>query len=117
MKKYRLKKEAVPFFNEKLATKICDIEKWQKLQVDEKALEEVEEARIEYGIRESDTCISLNGWDKNGTEMRFTLIFPSMKFKEHDDFTKGRMVRELMNRIQKEVNYLMEGFYNKEEKI
>ena len=49
MKKYRLKTEAVPFFVDKLATAICDMQTWKEYKVDEKALEEVEEARIEYG--------------------------------------------------------------------
>ena len=48
MKKYRLKKEAVPFFVDKLATAIYDWDVWQKYNVDDKALDEVEDARIEY---------------------------------------------------------------------
>lgn len=115
MKKYRLKKEAVPFFNEKLATAISDIDTWKKYQVDEKALEEVEEARVEYGVKDSDTCRSLNCWNENGTQISFTLVFHSMKYKEHNEFTNGRMVRELMKRIQGEANRFMEQYYNKEQ--
>ena len=56
MKKYRLKTEAVPFFVDKLATAICDMQTWKEYKVDEKALEEVEEARIEYGKNKNDVC-------------------------------------------------------------
>lgn len=61
MKKYRLKKEAVPFFVDKLATAIYDWDVWQKYNVDDKALEEVEDARIEYGIKTSESGATLGG--------------------------------------------------------
>lgn len=112
MKRYRLKKEAVPFFTERLATAIYDWDVWQKYNVDDKALEEVEDARIEYGVKTSKTSSDLCGWDENGTHMRFTVVFPSMKFREHDAFTKGKMVRELMNRFQREANSFLNEFYN-----
>lgn len=112
MKKYRLKKEAVPFFADKLATAIGDWDVWQKYNVDDKALEEVEDARIEYGIKTSKMSSDLCGWDENGTRMRFTIVFPSLKFREHDTFTKGKMVRELMNRLQGEANSFLMDFYN-----
>lgn len=104
MKKCRLKKEAVPFFTDKLATAIHDWDVWQKYNVDDKALEEVEDARIEYGIKTSASGATLGGWDKDGMTLCFTLVFPSMKYHEYDIFSKGKMVRELMNRLQRETN-------------
>ena len=115
MRKYRLKKEAVPFFVDKLATAIYDWDVWQKYNVDDKALEEVEDARIEYGIKTSESGATLGGWDKNGMTLCFTLVFPSMKYHEHDVFSKGKMVRELMNRLQREANNFLMDFYNWEE--
>lgn len=35
-----------------------------------------------------------------------------MKFKEYNEFTKGKMIRDLMNRLQNEINMFMNGFYN-----
>lgn len=116
MKKYRLKEEAVPFFADKLATKILDWDIWQQYQVDDKALEEVEEAYIDYGHKTSDKSANLSGWTNGkGSELRFTIIFPSMNYYEHDKFTKGKMVRELMNRLQREANSFLMDFYNGEE--
>ena len=112
MKKYRLKKEAVPFFVDKLATAIYDWDVWQKYNVDDKALEEVEDVRIEYGIKTSESGATLGGWDKNGMTLCFTLVFPSMKHHEHGVFSKGKMVRELMNRLQRETNSFVTEFYN-----
>ena len=39
--KYRLKKEAIPFVNEKHATEVSDFEVWEKRGHDINALEEV----------------------------------------------------------------------------
>lgn len=115
MKKYRLKKEAVPFFADKLSTRILDWDIWQQYQVDDKALEEVEEAYIDYGHKTSDTGTTLAGWKNGeGSELRFTIKFPSMKYHEHDKFTKGKMVRDLMNRLQEEINSFLMDFYNEE---
>lgn len=114
MSKYRLKKEAVPFFKDKLATLIADWEVWEEYNVDDKALEAVKDAFIEYGIKTSDLSSDLCGWNENGTEMRFTVHFPSIKFNEHDRFTKGKMVRELMEMFQKDADYFMDRFYQGE---
>lgn len=116
MKKYRLTKEAVPFFKEELATKIGDYEFWKVYNVDEKALEEVEPVTIEYGQITSKTSSRLGSWDaEKGQELFFTLRFPSMKFYEHNKFAKGRVVRELMNRLQAEANSFMLDFMNIED--
>lgn len=113
MEKYRLKKEAVPFFADKMATRIYDWDVWQKYNVDDKALEKVEEARIEYGIKTSASGAKLGGWSNDDErELCFTIVFPSMKYQEHDIFSKGKMVRELMNRIQGVINKFVEEFYN-----
>lgn len=115
MKEYRLTKEAVPFFKEELATKIGGYQFWQTYNIDEKALEEVEPVVIEYGQRTSETARSLGSWcAERGQELLFTLRFPSMKFYEHNKFAKGRVVRELMNRLQAEANSFMLNFMNEE---
>ena len=109
-KRFRLKKEAVQFFSEKLATAIGDYRFWKVYNVDDNALEEVEAVVIEYVQKTSPNTRSLGGWDKDGTELLFTLKFPSMTFYENDKFTKGRSVRELMNRLQVEANSYMLQF-------
>lgn len=104
MKNYRLKKEAVQFFKKDLATRIHTGDVWEKLNVDEIALEEVEEAYIEYGHPLGDSGSSLSGWNKKGTHFHFTIVFPSVKYNEHDKFTKGKLTRELMNNMQYHIN-------------
>lgn len=114
MKKYRLKKEAVPFFREDFATRIQDLDVWQRYNVDEKALEEVEDAHVEFGIQKGSRT-DLGGWSReDGTKFHFTIVFPSIKYQEHNKFSKGRMVRELMNRIQNVANHFMGEFYEGE---
>lgn len=118
MKNYRLKPEAVPFFKEKYATAIYPYDTWEGIGVDVKALDEVKDAYISYGHadqRPNGISTSLGGWGcDEGSRFHFTLHFPSMKFMEHDKFSKGRITRELMEKIQKEVNYFYSQFINEE---
>lgn len=111
MKKFRLKKEAVPFVLSKHATKIYDLETWNSLGIDINALEEVKAPFIFSGIKRSDTSTDLSGWNKeDGSQFHFTINFPSVKFQEHDAFAKGRNVRELMNKIQNAINNFYDQF-------
>ena len=119
MKKYRLKKEAVPFFKKELACAVNDWETWTKTyNVDTSAIEEVEDCFITYGFKDG-LGTSIAGWgnpdsntDKNkiGSYFHFTIHFPSMKYYEHDKFTNGKMSRELMNRIQNAINQFYDSF-------
>lgn len=112
MKRFRLKKEAVPYFNSELATTIQRFDIWQKNNVDINALEEVQDLYISYGHKSSESVKNLCGWDKDGTRMLFTIHFPSVKFHEHDEFSKGKIVRELMNRIQIHIDDFYSQFIN-----
>lgn len=115
MKQYRLKKEAVQFFKEGLATDIKDFDFWQNLNVTTSALEEVEPAVVHYGHKSEDSIsTNLCGWDKDGSKMRFTIHFPSTKIKEHDEFSKGHIVRKLMDEIQYVANNFLLNFNNEE---
>jgi len=113
MKKYRLKKEAVPFFKEKHATKIYTKEVWDTLSVDEKALEVVEEAYLSFGHETSKSGSSLGGWsEKEGAKFSFTINFPSVKLQEYDKFSNGKVTRELMGRIQNVINSFYYDYSN-----
>ena len=75
------------------------------------ALEEVEPMFVKYGIKRSECSSTLGGWSKEeGTSFEFTIHFPSVTFYEHDKFTNGRMTRELMDRIQRQINNFYEQF-------
>ena len=107
---YRLKPEAVQFFKKDLSTRICELDDWSKhYGVDLNALEKVEPAYLTYGHRTSDNSSTLGGWSsEKGSEFCFTVHFPSIKNMEYDKFNKGKMTRDLMNKIQNQINY----FYN-----
>jgi hypothetical protein len=111
MKKFRLKKDAVKFFKADLSTEINDFDFWNRKNVDPEALEEVEDCYISYGIASSETSRNTAGWsDGKGSRFHFTLNFPSHKFHEYDQFSKNKMTRELMNKIQKVANDFYLGF-------
>lgn len=116
MKKYRIKKEAVPFILEKHATNIYTLDIWESIGIDIKALEEVEPVHLSYGIETSERVKTLGGWSvKDGAKFSFTIHYPSMKYREHDKFSKGRKIRDLMNTIQNEINYFYEQFMNEKQ--
>lgn len=114
MKNYRLKKEAVQFFQEKFATSVYSWDVWNKNGVDDKALEEVEPMHITYGIKTSKSGSSLSGWDNSGTHFHFTINFPSVKYEEHDKFSNGKVVRGLMDKIQSQVDRFYNDFTKEE---
>lgn len=118
MHRYRLKKEAVPFFKEDLVTKVLTVDQWSDFyHVDQNALEEVKPAYITFGLNDpTKNHNSLGGWsnpesnDAGGSHYHFTIHFPSMSFREHDEFSKGRVVREMMDQIQSQLDYFYEQF-------
>jgi hypothetical protein len=113
---YRLKSEAVPFFKEESATKILPIETWRELHVDDNALEKVEDCYINYGIRtERGNSQSLSGWSwDSGSYFHFTIIFPSVKYHEHDKFSNGKIIRKLMDTIQQHISSFYNEFNNEQ---
>lgn len=117
-KHYRLKKEAIPFFKEDLTTTVRTFDVWEKLNVDKKALEEVKPMFISYGIPFKDGDYNshiLGGWsEKDKTRFHFTLNFPSVKYQEYSRFGKGKIVREIMDKIQRDLDSFYEDFINDE---
>jgi hypothetical protein len=116
MTRYRLRKEAVPFFKEDLATAVMSYDEWiDTYHVEPKALEEIKPLFVTYGFRENNGA-TLSGWSNpesnklGGSHFHFTLHFPSTSFKEHDQFNKGRVVRELMDKIQNQLDYFYDKF-------
>jgi hypothetical protein len=113
MKKYRLKTEAVPFFKVEHSTSIYGWDTWDRLGVDDKALEEVKDAYVSYGHKTSEISSSLAGWGADkGADYRFTIHFPSMKMREYDEFGKGKVIRKLMDEIQRKVDCFFSDFIN-----
>lgn len=116
MKQYRIKKEAVPFILEKHAASIYSKETWESLGICLNTLEEVEPMYIDYGQKYRENSKNLGGWSQEkGAHFSFTIHFPSMKYHEYDVFNKGRITRELMDRIQNELNRVYRNFLNEEE--
>lgn len=114
MKLYRLKSEAVPFFAEKFATKVFELNTWQETYgVDIKALDEIAEPYLTYGHHMSDNAKTLGGWSlKDGSKFEFTINFPGVKMNEYDHFANGKVVRELMNKIQYQIDRFYQQFAN-----
>jgi hypothetical protein len=108
-----------------LAREVYDLDTWKKYNIDEKALEEVEEPFITYGHKTSDNCTTLGGWsnpenenykkDKSaGGTFYFAIHFPSMKFEENDRFSKGRIIAGLMDRIRRTADSYFTQFVSDE---
>ena len=107
--KFRLKKEALPFFEEKYATSIYDYETWNSLKVSQNALEKVEPVFITYGIKDSDQMNSTSGWSSEnykdkGSRFHFTVNIPSHNNDEYRAFAKENNIRNLLDEIQQLIN-------------
>ena len=110
---YRLKKEAVPFFKDELATTIKPWDRWRELGADDNALEKVEDVFVSEGIQTSKSGTRVSGWSQEfGSRFHFTINFPSVKWEEHDRFGKGKQSRELMDKIQRAVSDFYLDFVN-----
>jgi len=120
MKMYRLKPEAVPFFKDKVATAVQSFDSWEKYNIDMNALEEVQPAYVTYGhtLKNDDgtSSGSLCGWSADdGARFHFTLHFPSLQYQEYDRFSKGTPVRQMMIKIQQQLDYFCQQFQSNEE--
>lgn len=116
MNKYRIKKEAVPFILEEHATRVYELKTWNSLGIDERALEEVKPAYVTCGHRVSDISSTLGGWENGkGAYFEFTIHFPSVSFYEHDKFSKGRITRALMDKIQHQISDFYEQFLDEKQ--
>lgn len=112
-KKFRLKPEAHQFFKSDLATKILDLYDWKQNNVSDNALEEVKEVYLKFGHeRHEGSFTSLSGWDEKGTRFHFTICFPSTTHSEHDKFSKGNVVRKLMDILQSDCDRFFQEFIN-----
>lgn len=102
---YRLKKEAVKFMNAKFAKQVLTRTSCDSYGIDDNALEEVKRPYLSYGIKTSETANTLAGWSRDeGAKYHFTIVFPSMAIQEHDKFVKGKLIRDLMNDIQGQID-------------
>lgn len=112
MTAWRLKPEAVPYFKEELAYALKEYDFWKKMGVDERAIERIDDPVISYGHLHSNekgyASSSLSGWssdeEKQGSHFHFTIRFPSTRHFEHDRFSNGKHIRELMNQLQYEIH-------------
>ena len=110
MTNYRLKQEAVPFINKKHATCIYSLDIWDSLGIDINALEEVDPIYLTYGHINSKGSGNLCGWDEKGAKFHFTVNCPSLKHCEYQKISSDRSISELMDIMQKGVNWHFENF-------
>jgi hypothetical protein len=106
---FRLKKEALPFFEKKYASCIYDYETWSKINVSQNALEAVEPVFITYGRKDSDILTSTCSWSSEGNKDRgsrfnFTINIPSHSNEEYRAFADEKNIRTLMDEIQELIN-------------
>lgn len=105
MKKYRLKEEAVPFFKDKLKNHIGDWTYWEDYNVDGKALEEVEDAYVEYGIKDKNGTGHLSGWSENNGA--FIFEYGNNATYSFSEYTSGLAVN-----LKDSVSYQTKNSYN-----
>jgi hypothetical protein len=106
MTKYKLKKEARQFFEDKYHQEIKEISFWKDLCIPIQLLDEVDIVYVDYGhesiLTSGTKTSSLKGWSREGkrAEFRFSLQVNDI---EISDYEKVDIV-ELMDEIQKVTN-------------
>ena len=97
--KYKLKKEARQFFDEKHHTNIYPIEVWKKEGIHINLLDEVDRVYIDYGIKFSESGTGLKGHsgEKKEAHYEFTIRVLDMDYKEYENVK----VAPLMDELQK----------------
>lgn len=104
MSKYKLKKEARQFFEEKLHKEIKPLKFWNEETISERLLDEVDKVYVDYGIKASESRTDLCGWSSNNGEpnahFEFTVRVNDMP---NDDY-KNVKIADVMDEIQKVLN-------------
>lgn len=118
MKKYRLKREAIQFFDDKYKRAVQDAYLWHEAGVSENAIEEVEEVYLSYGIKR-DNYSNLGGWSNlenkdSGSHFCFTINFPCQDYREYKEFSET-VIPVLMRDIQAVINKNYEQFNSPEQ--
>jgi len=101
MKQYRLKREALQFFDDNYRRWIYPYSVWEEKNISLNALEEVEPVYISYGMDKkgyTDLC----GWgNDDGSHFNFTVNFPLTSNKEHNQ------IKERMSDIMRDIQLLI----------
>ncbi len=107
---YRIKKEALPFFDNKFASKIYSLPTWMGMHIPKQALEEVSDCFVSYGIKKENDVTILCGWDsKNQTaHFDFTVHFLNCSNEQYNYINTNDKVHILMDRL----TAVAKQFYN-----
>jgi hypothetical protein len=113
MTKYRLKKEARQFFDDKFHRYAEPMKFWTNHKIHRNLLEEVELVHIEYGHLEkadkNSQIIDLCSWENNEAVFRFILRVNEINNYKFD----AVKIAELMDEMQKVVNGYFNFYLNK----
>lgn len=101
-KYYRLKKEALPYFDKKYYTSIKDMDYWDKVNISKNALEKVDLVYLTYGIDKGNNLTTLNGWSGRDSQARFdfTINFNQIDHEKFEKIKTDSNIRIMMERIQ-----------------
>lgn len=106
MEKYRLKKEALPFFDEKYHCQIGDLKYWNCHDINRNAIEKVENCRVEYGHIKDIGTTQLCGWRSSEAECHFNfrVVVPDSTSDLYQRLRRDDAIRDIMNVIQNDLN-------------
>ena len=109
MENFKLKDDAVPFFDSEFRQRIESIDFWKQNHVSKSALELVNNIFITRGIRTSESCTDMFMWDGTG-KFYFTINVLDMKKNDYDLISRDKtLMTKLMSCIQKESTKFIES--------
>ena len=105
MAKYKLKKEARQFFDEKFHEKIYPLDVWKKEVISIKLLDEVDNVYIDFGIKSSESGTSLQGWcSDNGNpkaHFHFTVNVTDISNSNYESVNIPHVMDEMQKMLNK----------------
>lgn len=100
--KYKLKKEARQFFDDKYSEKIYPLKTWNSEGIHINLLDKVSRVFVDYGQKRNESSTDLKSWHGSNktAEIQFTLCVSEIDYSEYDDLD----IPELMDNLQKTVD-------------
>ena len=112
MGKYKLKKEARQFFDEKYHTKIYPLSIWEKELISINLLDEVENVYVDYGVKTSPNSSNLSGWSSNDGNPKAHFEFTVNVLDIENRSYESVKVAEVIDEIQKVLNKYFKRYVN-----
>lgn len=109
MEKFKIKYEAIQYFDSFLSNKVEPLKYWKENNISENALEKVGDIYITYGIKDNDYT-NLSGWKSDGNMAHFHFTLHS-----NMDHKRYKFISDHIPTLLKIIQNTVDNFLNSED--